>query len=182
MTAKYGRDQSGRPPRFSNKSGSRSGRPPRTYKIFEASREKSRQIRKSRGNPDFSRLFAQNREKSRCNPTFLDFSRFFPTFPGVFDLKRTGKLGENLDFPRFCPGNSRTVISTRSRFVGKSGQAIPISISTRPDPTFVEILSPSRYLAHSWCSTDSSFFFYNYCHCDKTFFKIEKKSTFFKQD
>ena len=112
---------SGRLPRFSNKSGSRSGKPPRTCKIFEASREKSRQIRKSRGNLDFSRLFAQNREKLRCNPTFLDFSRYFPTFPGVFDLKRTEKLGENLDFPRFCPGNSRTVISTRSRFVGKSG-------------------------------------------------------------
>ena len=149
MDTNYGRDQSGRPPRsrsrfvgksgrlprsrsrFVGKSGrpprsrsrfvGKSGRPPRTCKIFEASREKSRQIRKSRGNPDFSRLFAQNREKSRCYPTFLDFSRFFPTFPGVFDLKRTGKLGENLDFPRFCPGNSRTVISTRSRFVGKSG-------------------------------------------------------------
>ena len=121
MDNRHERDQSGRPPRSRSRFVGKSGRPPPTCKIFEASRVKSRQIRKSRGNPDFSRLFAQNREKSRCYPTFLDFSRFFPTFPGVFDLKRTGKLGENLDFPRFCPGNSRTVISTRSRFVGKSG-------------------------------------------------------------
>ena len=33
----------------------------------------------------------------------------------------------------------------------KIGEASPISISTRPDPIFVEILSPSRYLAHGWC-------------------------------
>ena len=32
----------------------------------------------------------------------------------------------------------------------KVGMAIPISISTRRNPIFVEILSPSRYLAHGW--------------------------------
>ena len=33
-------------------------------------------------------------------------------------------------------------------WAGRIGEASPIS--ARPDPIFVEILSPSRYLAHSW--------------------------------
>ena len=41
-------------------------------------------------------------------------------------------------------------------------EASPILISTRPDPIFVEILSPSRYLAHIWCAASSPFFLKKY--------------------
>ena len=74
----FGKVGSGRdlPSRLFSKVGSGQDWPSRTFKIVKVSREKLREVGKSR-------------EKLRFNPTF----------PIVFDLKTAGKIEEKPDFP-----------------------------------------------------------------------------------
>ena len=107
-------------------------RPSQSFKIFEVSQEKL-------GFTQFS-------------PILPDFSQFPPTFPIFFRLKMPGKIQENsgLGIPTRPKIQDWSGCPTRSRyrFVKKLGWPS----RSRPDPIFVEILSPSRYLAHS-CTT-----------------------------
>ena len=72
------------------------------------------------------------------------------SFPGVFALKMMGKIKGKPDFSRLFIPNFVIAILIPIPICQKVGEAIPIPIPTRPDPIFVRILSPSRYLAHGW--------------------------------
>ena len=124
---KYGQDKSRRPSRSRSRFVKKSEWPYRTLKIVEVSREKLREVGAS-----------------------LEKSRFNPTFPGVFDLKTAGKIEEKPNFPQLFVPKLGIAIPIPIPICLKVGVAIPILIPTHPNPIFVRILSPSRYLAHGW--------------------------------
>ena len=99
-------------------------------------------------------ILTQNRDRnfltSQHIPTLRDRSRWPSRSFKIFEVsqEKSGFSLIFLDFPQLSPIFPDL---SRSQFVKKSGwPSRSRSRSTRPDPIFLQKLSPSRYLAHSW--------------------------------